>query len=214
MSTSLVFGVLMAVGVIALLMAAGLLSSGRRATANREPLVPESVESRELTRVNGARPRPQEQMTVPVYSRGNDQQDLHSGTPVRERARAQEQQEDLQDIYEQKLQELIRMQQEQHPPMVSLEEEDDPYRATPRMHQQIDNAIPSMRPERSVVARQPVLESETAEVQAHYLLVPNDEEAREKLPSGISIPVSIMLDGNVKLENVPRMRIEVVIHLQ
>ncbi len=208
MSTSLVFGVLMAVGVIALLMAAGLLNSGRRATANRESLVPEPVESRELTRVNGARPRPQEQMTVPVYSRGNDQQSPQAGMLLQER------QEDLQARYEQTLQELMRLQEEQRPPMISLEEEDDPYRATPRTRQQIDDAIPTMRPERSVVARQPVLEPETAEVQAHYSLVPNDEEAREKLPSGLSIPVSITLDGNVKLENVPRMRIEVVIHLQ
>lgn len=216
MSTSLVFGVLMAIGVIALLVVAGLLSNnGKRSTANQESLVQEPVESRELARVNGARPRPQEQTAVPVYPRGNGQQDLQSGTLLREREQAQERQEDLQTRYEQTLQELMMLQQEQRPssPTISLEEEDDPYRATPRTSRRIDDAIPAVRPERSVVISQPEPEPETAEVQAHYSLVPNDEDARKKLPSGLSIPVSITLDGNAELENVPRMRIEVVIHL-
>lgn len=217
MSTSLVFGVLIAVGVIALLVAAGLLSNNRQPTAKQEPLVQEPAESRELARVNGARPLPPEQMAAPMYSRTNGQRDPQAGTLQRERERAQDRQEDLQARYEQTLQELMTLlQQEQRPssPTISLEEEDDPYRATPRLRRQIDDAIPAARPERSVVSSQPVSESKTAEVRADYSLVPNDEEARKKLPSGLSIPVSITLDGDVELEHVPRMRIEIVIHLQ
>ncbi len=217
MSTSLVFGVLMTIGVLALLVVAGLLSNGRRATANRESLVPEPVESKGLARVNGARPRKQEQASVSAYSYDNGQRDLPSGTLLREREQTHEQQEDLQNRYEQKLQELMTLLQQEQPsssPRISLEEEDDPYRALPRMPRQIDDANPSVRPERSVAASQPVLEPETAEVQAHYSLIPNNEQAREKLPSGLSIPVSITLDGNFEPENVPRMRIEVVIHIQ
>ncbi|MBA2680184.1 MAG: hypothetical protein H0U76_17530 [Ktedonobacteraceae bacterium] len=217
MSTVLVFGVLMTIGVIALLMVAGLLSNGRQAPASQEPLVQEPVESRSLARVNGARPFPQEQTAVPVYPRANGQRDLQAGTLQRERERAQERQEDLQARYEQTLQELMTLlHQEQQPssPTISLEEEDDPYRATPRSRRQIDNVLPASRSETSIVASQPISEPETRGTQAQYSLVPNDEEARKKLPSGLSIPVSITLDGDVELERVPRMRIEIVIHLQ
>jgi hypothetical protein len=219
MSTSLVFGVLITIGVIALLVVAGLLTGGKQSTSNQESVVQEPAENRELARVNGARPQAQEQTAVPAYPRLNGQRELRPATLSQERERAQERQEDLQARYEQTLQELMTLlQREQRPssPTISLEEEDDPYQASPRPRRQIDDALPSVaRLERNVVASSPsVPEPETAEVQAHYSLVPNDEEAREKLPGGLSIPVSITLDGNVELEHVPRMRIEVVIHLQ
>jgi hypothetical protein len=213
MSISLVFGVLMAIGIVALLAAVGLLTGGRQATPKRESLVREPAENRELARVNGTQPHPQEQTVVPVYPRGTSQRELRSGTISRE----QERQEDLQSRYEQTLQELMTLlQQEQRSPSPTIsqeeQDEDDPYRATARPRRQIDDALPSVHPERSVIASEPV--PEPAEVQAHYSLVPNDEQAREKLPGGLSIPVSITLDGKAELEHVPRMRIEVMIHLQ
>lgn len=212
MSTSLVFGVLITIGIIALLAVAGLLSSGGRATASQEPEVRERTVSREESRVNGARHLPQEQAAAPGYPRLSSSREPYLGTV--QRGQAEERQEDLQARYEKTLQELMTMlQQEQRPPSatISLEEGSDPYRVRPR--RQIDDAVADQ--ERSMVASQTVPEPEQpAVVQTHYSLVPNDEEARKKLPSGLSIPVSIELDGSVELERVPRMRIEVIIHIQ
>ncbi|GAC1373148.1 MAG: hypothetical protein NVS2B12_25650 [Ktedonobacteraceae bacterium] len=227
MSTSLIVGVLITIGVIALLIVVGLLSSGGRTQAAEEPSssTPRPTVSEE--RMNGARYPGGEQTAQSAleYPRLASPREQGVRTLERERPQAQPQvqpahntQEDLQARYEKTLQELMALlQREQRPDSTTVsmtkQDEDDLYGlpmdlALPR--RQIEISTPAPMQETTFVSTQSAQQPTTA----HYSLVPDDEEAREKLPEGLSIPITVTLDGNVALERVPKMRIEVVIHIQ
>ncbi len=160
----------------------------------------------EELRANGAQRPSQEQRTALAYPGVSVPRE--PSALQRERTQEEERQEDLQARYEKTLQELMTLLQKEQrsattPIALTGQEEDDPYRV-PQPHQQIEHASQ----ERSTVSSRP----ET--IQAHYPAIPNNEEARKKLPGRLSIPVSIEVDGDVELERIPRMSIEVVIHLQ